>query len=55
MFGSDTVPLNDQDQNADSSPGVIELLEAGHLIELSGSMSRGQTAHITKEGFAFVL
>jgi len=55
MVGSDTVPLSDQGQKADSSPGVIELLKVGHLIELSGSMSRGQTVHITKEDFAFVL
>ena len=55
MVGSEAVPFEDEVPNVDPSPGVIELLKAGHLIVLSGSASRGQTPHITKEGFAFVL
>lgn len=55
MVGSEAVPFEDEAPNADPSPGVIELLKAGHLIMLSGSASRGQTPHITKDGFAFVL
>jgi len=35
--------------------GVIELLKAGNLITVQGTASRGQSASITKEGFAFVL
>ena len=55
MVGSEAVPFEDASPNEDPSPGVIELLKAGHLIVLSGSVSRGQTPHITKDGFAFVL
>lgn len=55
MVGSEAVPFEDENPNVDPSPGVIELLKAGHLIVLTGSVSRGQTPHITKEGFAFVL
>lgn len=55
MVGSEAVPFEDEAPNPDPSPGVIELLKAGHLIVLSGTASRGQTPHITKDGFAFVL
>ncbi|EXJ85748.1 hypothetical protein A1O1_06116 [Capronia coronata CBS 617.96] len=59
MVGSSAVPLEstttEHQAAMQPSPGVIELLKAGHLIELSGTHSRGQTAKITKEGFAFVL
>lgn len=55
MVGSSAVPLDGQADLMEPSAGVIELLRAGHLIELTGSSSRGQTPKITKEGFAFVL
>ncbi|OCT47481.1 RNA polymerase II transcription factor B subunit 2 [Cladophialophora carrionii] len=57
MVGSSAIPLLENEQSAaiDPAPGVIELLKAGHLIEVSGTYSRGGTAKITKEGFAFVL
>lgn len=56
MVGSSAVPLETEKAAAiEPSSGVIELLKAGHLIEVSGTYSRGQTAKITKEGFAFVL
>lgn len=61
MVGSSAVPLEsagtptERQAAIQPSPGVIELLKAGHLIELAGTYSRGQTAKITKEGFAFVL
>lgn len=56
MVGSSAIPLETEQTAAiEPSPGVIELLKAGHLIEVSGTYSRGQTAKITKEGFAFVL
>jgi transcription initiation factor TFIIH subunit 4 len=55
MVGSEAVPFEDEAPNPDPSPGVIELLKAGHLIVLSGTASRGYTPHITKDGFAFVL
>ena len=56
MVGSSAVPM-DEDGNkiGEPSDGVVKLLEAGHLIELSGTGSRGYTTKITKEGFAFVL
>ena len=57
MVGSTAIPLLENEHSAaiDPAPGVIELLKAGHLIEVSGTYSRGGTAKITKEGFAFVL
>lgn len=57
MVGSSAIPLLENEESAaiEPAPGVVELLKAGHLIELSGTYSRGRTAKITKEGFAFVL
>ena len=57
MVGSTSIPLLENEHSAaiDPTPGVIELLKAGHLIEVQGTYSRGTTAKITKEGFAFVL
>lgn len=37
------------------SRGIISLLQEGHLISVHGTNSRGISASITKEGFAFVL
>ncbi|KAG9770658.1 hypothetical protein KCU88_g6575, partial [Aureobasidium melanogenum] len=59
MVGSSSILLEsgttENQASIQPSPGVIELLKAGHLIELTGMYSRGQAAKITKEGFAFVL
>ncbi|EXJ84989.1 hypothetical protein A1O3_05664 [Capronia epimyces CBS 606.96] len=59
MVGSSSIlletPSTERQAAMQPSLGVIELLKAGHLIELSGTYSRGQSAKITKEGFAFVL
>jgi transcription initiation factor TFIIH subunit 4 len=56
MVGSSAIPLGEDGNNvAEPSRGVMHLLQTGHLIELSGSSSRGYTPKITKEGFAFVL
>lgn len=55
MVGSSAILFEGESKPLKPSPGAIELLKAGHLIELSGSSYRGQTPNITKEGFAFVL
>lgn len=55
MVGSSAILFEGETQPAKPSAGALELLKAGHLIELSGSSYRGQTPKITKEGFAFVL
>ena len=55
MVGSSAMLFEGESQPVKPSPGAMELLKAGHLIELSGSSYRGQTPKITKEGFAFVL
>lgn len=55
MVGNSAIPLESNSTNVDPSAGVIELLKAGHLIELTGSSRLGHTAKITKDGFAFVL
>ncbi|KIW28608.1 uncharacterized protein PV07_08257 [Cladophialophora immunda] len=57
MVGSSSIPLETANEQPaiDPAPGVIELLKAGHLIEVSGAYNHGQRARITKEGFAFVL
>lgn len=55
MVGSSAVPINDSHQTTEPSPGVIELLRGGHLIELTGASVAGHVPKITKEGFAFVL
>ncbi|KIX06879.1 uncharacterized protein Z518_04855 [Rhinocladiella mackenziei CBS 650.93] len=55
MVGSSAVPLETEQAAIEPSPGVVELLRAGHLIEVTGTHSPGQAAKITKEGFAFVL
>ena len=55
MVGSSAMLFEGDNQPIKPSPGAMELLKAGHLIELSGSSYRGQTPKITKEGFAFVL
>ena len=55
MVGSSAVPIDGNDRTTEPSAGVVELLRAGHLIELTGASIAGHTAKITKEGFAFVL
>lgn len=55
MVGSSAIPLDSNDTIVDPSQGVIELLQAGQLIELSGTARLGHAAKITKNGFAFVL
>lgn len=55
MVGNSAMPLEATNTNVDPSPGVKELLKAGHLIELTGSSRLGHSAKITKDGFAFVL
>ncbi|OAP58906.1 hypothetical protein AYL99_06203 [Fonsecaea erecta] len=57
MVGSSSIPLETANEQPaiEPAPGVIELLKAGHLIEVSGAYIHGQRARITKEGFAFVL
>jgi transcription initiation factor TFIIH subunit 4 len=56
MVGSSANLLAGSDEVAiQPSPGVVELLRAGHLIDFLGTASRNQGAKITKEGFAFVL
>ena len=55
MVGSSSTAIDSEQVAIDPSPGVIELLRAGHLIETNGTYSRGHVASITKEGFAFVL
>jgi len=56
MVGSSAISVEDGGrQMAEPSRGVMHLLTTGHLIELSGTASRGYTPKITKEGFAFVL
>lgn len=55
MVGSSSTAIEPDQVAISPSPGVIELLRAGHLIETNGTYSRGQVANITKEGFAFVL
>ncbi len=55
MVGSSAILFEGESQPIKPSPGAMELLKAGHLIELTGSSYRGQTPKITKEGFAFVL
>ena len=56
MVGSSAIPVDeDGNQIAEPSRGVMHLLQEGHLIELSGTASRGYNPKITKEGFAFVL
>lgn len=57
MVGSSTLSELQEpgEELAPPSQGVIELLKAGQLIDIQGTMSRGQSARITKDGFAFVL
>ena len=56
MVGSSAILVEDGGAAiAEPSRGVMHLLQEGHLIELSGTASRGYTPKITKEGFAFVL
>ncbi|KAF7510511.1 hypothetical protein GJ744_006357 [Endocarpon pusillum] len=55
MVGNSAIPLESTSTVVDPSPGVIELLKAGHLIELAGSSRLGYSPKITKDGFAFVL
>lgn len=56
MVGSSAIPIDEDGKHiAEPSRGVMHLLREGHLIELSGTASRGYTPKITKEGFAFVL
>ncbi|KAK5082062.1 RNA polymerase II transcription factor B 52 kDa subunit [Lithohypha guttulata] len=44
-----------EDELPPPDSSVIELLKIGHLVEVSGTVSRGQRTQVTKEGFAFVL
>ena len=55
MVGSSAILLEEHEQSETPAAQVVSLLKSGHLIELSGTASRGQRATITKEGFAFVL
>ncbi|RMD40874.1 hypothetical protein DV735_g4254, partial [Chaetothyriales sp. CBS 134920] len=55
MVNSSEVLLPGEPRPRPPSAFVIKLLQGGGLIELSGTASRGQTATVTKEGFAFVL
>jgi transcription initiation factor TFIIH subunit 4 len=55
MVGNSAIPLESSSTIVEPSPGVIELLKAGHLIELTGTSRLGHSAKITKDGFAFVL
>lgn len=55
MVGSSAILLEEHEQSETPAAQVVSLLRSGHLIELSGTASRGQRATITKEGFAFVL
>lgn len=55
MVGSSAANLESDEQMPMPAGPVIALLKAGHLIELTGTTSRGTTPRITKEGFAFVL
>ena len=55
MVGSSAIRLESTSTVVDPSPGVIELLKAGHLIEPCASSRLGGSAKITKDGFAFVL
>ncbi len=55
MVGNSAIPLESTSTIVDPSPGVIELLKAGRLIELTGSSRLGHSPKITKDGFAFVL
>ncbi|RMZ77380.1 hypothetical protein DV737_g4395, partial [Chaetothyriales sp. CBS 132003] len=55
MVNSSEVLLPNEPRPRPPSAFVIKLLQGGGLIELSGTASRGQTATVTKEGFAFVL
>jgi transcription initiation factor TFIIH subunit 4 len=55
MVNSSEVLLEGEDAPRPPSQFVIQLLQGGGLIEVSGTASRGQTATVTKEGFAFVL
>jgi transcription initiation factor TFIIH subunit 4 len=55
MVGSSAILFENESPPTTPSPGALELLKAGHLIELTGSSSRGHTPKITREGFAFVL
>ena len=57
MVGSSNLAELQQPGEELSPPthGVIELLKAGSLITVQGTVSRGQIPTITKDGFAFVL
>ncbi len=55
MVGNSAIPLESNNTTVDPSAGVVELLQAGRLIELSGTSRLGHAAKITKDGFAFVL
>ena len=55
MVNSSEVLLEGEQAPTAPSPFVVQLLQGGGLIEVSGTTSRGQTATVTREGFAFVL
>lgn len=58
MVGSTSLAELQDDTNGpppQPSRGIISLLQEGHLISVHGTNSRGISASITKEGFAFVL
>lgn len=57
MVGSSNLAELQQpgEELAPPSSSVIELLKAGSLVTVQGTVSRGQIPTITKDGFAFVL
>ncbi|KAL8243891.1 hypothetical protein R6Q59_010149 [Mikania micrantha] len=55
MVGTSAASLESGGGMPEPAQAVIALLKAGHLIELTGTVSRGAAPRITKEGFAFVL
>jgi transcription initiation factor TFIIH subunit 4 len=55
MVGNSAVSLDSDARTIEPSAGVVELLKAGHLIELSGTARLGRASKITRDGFAFVL
>ncbi|SLM39075.1 tfiih and nucleotide excision repair factor 3 complexes subunit, partial [Lasallia pustulata] len=55
MVNSSEVLLEGEEPATPPSQFVIKLLQGGGLIDVSGTASRGQTATVTREGFAFVL
>lgn len=55
MVGSTASSVDSEESLPPPPPSVVALLKEGGLVNMSGTVSRGQSPHITKEGFAFVL